>query len=86
MFYLTPPRHISTYTVKGRIRRIAIVALARKLLVDQLTSGRSCVCFSYGFVPIQGEPFACARRSPHRNAITPPARACIASLPITLPV
>src|SRR5579864_5022487 len=28
--------------------------------------GRSCVCLSYGFVPIQGEPFACVRHSPHQ--------------------
>ena len=27
---------------------------------------RSCVCLSCDFVPIQGEPFACVRRSPHQ--------------------
>src|SRR5260370_41347420 len=26
----------------------------------------SCVSLSYGFVPIQGEPFACVRHSPHQ--------------------
>ena len=44
----------------AHIRNI-IVEIANIFLL-----GPSCVCFSYDFVPIQGEPFACVRRSPHQ--------------------
>jgi hypothetical protein len=46
-----------------RVRHIRniILVIANTFLVS-----RSCVCLSCDFVPIQGEPFACVRRSPHQ--------------------
>jgi len=56
------PRSGAPKALEGRahIHNI-ILAIAITFLFS-----RSCVCLSRGFVPIQGEPFACVRHSPHQ--------------------
>jgi hypothetical protein len=47
---------LRAYLIRTIIEEIANILLLK----------RSCVCSSCGFVPIQGEPFACVRHSPHQ--------------------